>query len=780
VLVLGIVAGQGWLFGPSLLGRTLLAPTDLLQATDWLGQVERPSGAQNWLLADPPLVFYPWMDFAAREVRAGRLPLWNPYEFCGSPFLANNQSGVFSPFVALYYLWPNPRALAWIQLIKALVAGVGCYAFTRRIGCGTAAAVLAGCAFPLIGFLVAWLCFPLSSTAVWLPWLFWATHAIVERPSLQRTMALACLIAVTLLSGHLETAAHMLAAAAFFGMGSWVMETARRWHARSLPVPLAGAGAAALGLALAAVQLWPTFDYLQDSRRLKARREQPATGSAQRAGRAAEWLRLAFPYALGSRQPGSKELGAFVFNEGGVNGYAGFAVLLLLAPLGVVQARREPATWLWVALGLLAAAPGCHIPLLDGWTRLPPFDLMRNNRALLVTAWAVVVLGAKGFDVLDRLEPRGRLVLAGSVAIAALCGLVCLATVWVQPARLLRLVTYAAWPWFRTELLQAAAISACVALLGTIVASGRRFSGAGRALIAALVLGELLASASGYNPQSSVSSYYPRRDFIEYLRQHAGSARVCGMGNVLAPNLAMAYGLRELRGYDAVDPREYLELLELANPAWVPFPPEGVTLLFSSGPSPILDLLGTRYIVTAEPMATSWQLVERLDGLCVYRNDAAMDRVFVPREAVVVSDRVERRRRLGDPHFDPRQTVLVSEPTELPPAPASGTAEIAGETATEVTIRVRAQTDCLVVLADAWAAGWVVRVDGKPARALQADHALRAVRVPAGVHEIVWRYEPAGFRWGLYTSWLAGALVCLWAAASAARFLGTRETVAVA
>jgi uncharacterized membrane protein YfhO len=44
-------------------------------------------------------------------------------------------------------------------------------------------------------------------------------------------------------------------------------------------------------------------------------------------------------------------------------------------------------------------------------------------------------------------------------------------------------------------------------------------------------------------------------------------------------------------------------------------------------------------------------------------------------------------------------------------------------------------------LDDAWAPGWSVTVDGRPARALQADVVMRGVVVPAGEHEIVWRYR---------------------------------------
>jgi uncharacterized membrane protein YfhO len=58
------------------------------------------------------------------------------------------------------------------------------------------------------------------------------------------------------------------------------------------------------------------------------------------------------------------------------------------------------------------------------------------------------------------------------------------------------------------------------------------------------------------------------------------------------------------------------------------------------------------------------------------------------------------------------------------------------------------------VLDDAWARGWSVTVDGRPARALRADVVMRGVTVPAGTHEIVWRYRVPGLRTGALLSGL--------------------------
>ncbi|HET7343700.1 MAG TPA: YfhO family protein, partial [Methylomirabilota bacterium] len=64
----------------------------------------------------------------------------------------------------------------------------------------------------------------------------------------------------------------------------------------------------------------------------------------------------------------------------------------------------------------------------------------------------------------------------------------------------------------------------------------------------------------------------------------------------------------------------------------------------------------------------------------------------------------------------------------------------------------------VLVLTDTWFPGWRARVDGRPATLWRADHAFRAVAVPAGRHEVELRYQPRSVLIGALVSALAAAL----------------------
>lgn len=773
LLLLGIFFSQILLYLPSFTGRAILAPTDLLLHQGALGpdlQKTHPTAA-NALLMDAVQVAYPFQEFAAREIRAGRLPLWNPYSYGGAPFVAMPSSTVFSPFAAIYYLFPTPRAMVWIQLLHAFVAGIGAFLYLRKVGLARWPAIVGGWCFPLIGFHWLWLTFWLGSITAFLPWALLAIEEIIARPLRWGGPLLALAMGLMIHAQHLQTAAFVLAGTGAYGIWRWL----REWLAGAPLEPrrhrlrraaFAALLAAVIGCGLGAVKILPVKEYLQGSLRMEMRKHGFRDDDPAAFKRTVELSRMLFPYLWGSRQEGSRDLASLTMNESGAQGYAGFVMILILAPLGFVLRTPGSHRWFWIGLWLCAAAPLLQIPILRLWEQIPPFNLSRNNRAVALSAWAAVVLGAAGLHALLCPRTRGtRIVGWISAAIAALaCGILLwlLATgpdpTWGADAR-------DVWPWLRARLFHGVMIAggALVIMLAWLL-----FPRLGRTAAVAFGLfavGELTYSAWGYNPQSKPETYYPERPFITYLKEHSGSARVYGIGSLLYPNVPMMYGLREIRGYDSVDPLAYIKMLWSANPRHQPAPSYAVTMYFLSEPSPILDMLAVKLIaVPGKISALWWEPVFEENGVTVYRNTAALPRAYVPRRAEYIPGEQDRLQRLADRFFDPRAVVFLNEPADLPSSPVFGDAEITEETPGRVSIRSTTDSEGFVVLADTWAPGWEVRVDGKKAMPLTANHALRAVRVPAGEHAIEWNYRPRSLLAGGMISAAAALFLVGWAA----------------
>src|SRR5262249_35589581 len=148
----------------------------------------------DFVLLDQVLQYEPMRRFAARELRAGRLPLWTPYEYCGAPFAG---FPVYSVFNLLYYAFPTPYCLAWVQLAKALVAGAGAYLFCPRVLAVSFWPAAAGAwCYPATGFCTLWQGYYGSCTVAFFPWLLLAVDRVVRRPAGWVGPALAVLTAL--------------------------------------------------------------------------------------------------------------------------------------------------------------------------------------------------------------------------------------------------------------------------------------------------------------------------------------------------------------------------------------------------------------------------------------------------------------------------------------------------------------------------------------------------------------------------------------------------------
>ena len=118
IVLAGLILGQVILYGPSLAGRRVLLPLDILAQPDiYLPQTPetRKIEPQVGSLNDLVYLFEPERRFAVSELRLGRLPMWAPYGYGGAPFLWPK----FSPFLAVECCAASPVVLAWAQLLAA-------------------------------------------------------------------------------------------------------------------------------------------------------------------------------------------------------------------------------------------------------------------------------------------------------------------------------------------------------------------------------------------------------------------------------------------------------------------------------------------------------------------------------------------------------------------------------------------------------------------------------------------------------------------------------------
>src|SRR5215216_2838296 len=82
----------------------------------------------------PSLQFYPWREYAFDLLRAGQLPLWNPFNGAGAPLFANYQSSLLYPLSWVGFFLPLANTMSIVAVLHLFIAGWGMWRFTGELG----------------------------------------------------------------------------------------------------------------------------------------------------------------------------------------------------------------------------------------------------------------------------------------------------------------------------------------------------------------------------------------------------------------------------------------------------------------------------------------------------------------------------------------------------------------------------------------------------------------------------------------------------------------------
>ena len=113
---------------------------------------------------------YPLAHHVQQSYRAGEMPLWNPYNLAGLPFLAQWNTLALYPPSLLYVLLPLPWSLNLFNLLHLYLGGLAMFGLARRWLDDGGAAAVAGVGYAFGGLMASSLMWPNNIAALgWLP-----------------------------------------------------------------------------------------------------------------------------------------------------------------------------------------------------------------------------------------------------------------------------------------------------------------------------------------------------------------------------------------------------------------------------------------------------------------------------------------------------------------------------------------------------------------------------------------------------------------------------------
>ena len=648
--------------------------------------------------SDLTFQFHPWWEETGRQINSGKLPLIQPGAGGGLPLMANGQTGLWAPVMLPVWLHGPERGTTIMAFWKIELAGLG--AFLLMMGCRVrwVAAAVAGVAWAGVPYLIGWLLVPLAWVGALLPWTWMMVLWSLKRPA-SSVVVIGLFFGWLMGSGlHPETGAIVCGSALLM----LLVHQPLRWRRVIAIVAVAGLTAVLLS--------WPTVGMIRAS----SRHDLVAQAGSNR--ERLPWsiqkdlaCQIIVPASMG--HPGRGDWKPEYPHAPGAAGVGGM-VLGLLA-VGAISGRFRRLAWsagLTSAIGVILLV---RVPPLDALlVRIPPLDQMTLPRFGILIPWGLVVLAALSLDgaLRGRIRPlAARLVPAGVVGVVALV----------------------AAPWH----LQPASIALVVlSVAGTLgVALFQR-----RAVVPLLVAGEAALLAIGINPVANPTDRMPRPALIERLQvlNHEEPGCIIGLGRVLPPNLAMRYGLRDLRASDPLRPRSFARLMGVLG--------EPKTILggaLHNAPPGLCGAWGVRYALTRpRKNLEGWdEVYSDADGM-IWSNPQVLPEVRLVGSVTVEPGEAPDLLKVID-GFDFEHTALVSDPA--PPVLATKTVlEMGLRTPTGLEATVECNGPCLLVLAQPWAPGWRAKVDGATAKVVVTNIAGMGVAAPEGRHRVTLSYHP--------------------------------------
>lgn len=781
----------------SIFAGDVFLPAGLLgHAAPWKGMpVFDPLPPWNPLRWDGIAQFYPWRHFAAATVRSGRLPLWNPYQFCGTPFVANSQSAVFYPGNLLFYILPDiARAFALSAALHLTLCGWFLYLLLRRMCCSPVAALLGGVIFAFSAWEVSWLQLPsFLATSCWIPLILCQVQLFCRENKQSAILPLALSVGMMLLAGHLQIAFYGLLAGILWTVGLLILASRNDGLSLTVRKFLACVGALVLGFMLAAPQLLPSIELSRMSHRV---------GKPNRAGYAAytEYalplsglIMLAVPeFFGGDSDPGNPYWGFYTkrfpdgssiplrHNASETAFYVGI-VPALLAILALVRIGRgkllDKRTLFFGLLGLLALLLAFGTPLNAlFYFGIPGFGQSGSPaRALVLWALASAALAAFGLDALIQKKPTRKELgfLLAFFVISFLLGISAAARSLVNsaPGHTIPTVTEALLRigagWLRVVLFFLAGVSILIfrkkemVIVEGDMADLSHGSPTGFAIPVSvvrwaalcLVLFDLFLTGIAINPTAKREQVYPATEAIKMMQEGAGHDRIFPVNQqwglykappvVFPPNAATVFQLRDVQGYDSLLTGQYKTF---ANSFALPnklgtkdaSPAEVGNMVFFQNPN-YKDVPETAAQFVITPITDA----------------STLSPAVSPGSPQITGDESGQLYRLNGARH---RAEMVSQNGAM-------IKEIVWQEdeATRVVIETNSPSEGKLILRDQFYPGWHVFIDNRPAELNRYDKVsiFRSVEVPEGHHTVAFLYQPASFMVGLYLALFAVVLLVL-------------------
>ncbi len=752
-------------------------PGDLLivSYSPWLDYYKFP--VQNPLISDVFSQFFLWKYLSLESFKNWQWPLWNPYSFMGTPLLATYHSATLYPLNILLLL---PKYLGWGLYIysQTLIAALTFYLFASLSVRSKLAGLIGAVIFSLGGLMATWLELGTAGHAIaWLPLALYAVSKFIIERKFRFVFLLILSLSAVILAGNAQITTYTFIVVSSYCL--WFCWGNKNKTIKTTILFLAFFGS----VGLTALQLLPSFDLLSNSIRQADSYTQDANFGLLNIK---DGLKFFIPDYFGNTVT-RNYWGTLNYSE--TSGFLGILSLPLLI-YAVIKIRSKDILF-FSLLFLFSLIAAFDNPLSQAFynLKIPLLTSSYASRMLFVVLFSTGMISVLAIDHILKHHDfpfLRKTVLWSWAAIIGIIGGTLLTyfyigeiIAWAPNGQYLKFYLNNYDYALRNFLIAAKnslvplAFTSILLLFSLIINRIKSKHSTKLTIFFSVFLILMILDLGRYflkfNPFVPNNLIFPKTPSLEFLQKQKGLFRTGReYAEVLPPNTWTAYQLYSIEGYDPIYLSRYAKFMHFLNGGDIRFGTTGRYAEVASGyQSPYLDAANVKYFIAIlrdrygqipgdllnyKFKETDLKVVFQDRSSAVLENPHAKDRAYLAKKIIKASTKEIGDKFMEDKSFNPKETGMLSNDLKISTVSGQGSVTTTFYSPNIVKVKTDTADDEVLILADQYETGWQATIDDKPTDISPVNLIFRAIKIPAGSHEVVFKYWPKSFDAGLKIS----------------------------
>lgn len=700
-------------------------------------QFSRGVPFKNFLITDPVRQQIPWRKLAIDSWKRGRLPGWNQYAFGGTQLDANIQSGAFYPLNVIFLMMPFKYAWTILVILQPVLAGLFLYLYLRHLRMSRTASIYGAVAWSFCGFNIAWLTWgTIVQVVLWLPLALLALEkyylAGSRRQSLFWLTLLLGSFSMQASAGHSQVALYVFVTEIFYLL----------YFLKSDKSKTVSIGYKSFALLLAVTcMLLLTRQYLQQflslyfqSDRINGRllAEQPGWFIPP-----AHLFQFLVPDFFGN--PATLNYWG-IWNYGEMIGYAGIITIILFV-LSFRQPRGRISFWNFTAVCLLVLAVKNPLSRLPFILNVPVLSGLQPTRYLAVLDFCISVSGAMALDYWLKKEHQITL-----LKIIIVFGFI-LSVLALYALYMFRVAHVTDYAVTLRNLIIPFSVLAFMAL--TVIYTGlkkyllQKYITAGMILVLLLVV-DLFRFGWKFTPFVAGEYFFPDSSATRYLQKQNGQFRIAAVDDrIIPPNTMAYYGIDTFSGYDSLYDLRFAEFMAALNRGKPDISgPWGFNRIItpSNLDSPLWPYTNTKFILSLDTLRRpDYHQVAVFGDTKIYAAAVWLPRYYFAQN-VVPTDKNAAIKQMYETPAEKRYAFVEDYLGRLPMGIGGGDVTVLEINPDDILLKSKSDRPGFLVGVFSFNPNWKAQIDGQAVQIYRTNFLFQGIFVPAGSHDIVWKY----------------------------------------